>query len=427
LTAPRGVEQRRPVATPTPLTWRGVRISKFALCVHRGPRSGVSPPPSRSMLRRSFIWRLALDHLFRIQRAHIVCSTLKIPFSILNYCCCVPSSGRGAPVTWFTRPGDSDYEEDENGVLFHNRPRPPYLPTLSQNERVSGPTLTDKTLGDHKRSSIIGWGAATAGAFCIGIVLLSSFPGEDRQSSTSKETPRVTADTTRVSGRGRSLGPNAAQPTNLNDVAASDPSEHATRAADTPAASNALGRPVKSASDERIKQDVRQVAARDNPVATRHANTSPRATPRDAKGASSAPVKTAAARPNAPVSAPALARAPRVAATPLPRRVPPGILGATVGARLVRSPARWIGGGPSDADNQRGRYRGTVGVQVTVNPAGYVSRCAPIRGSGNAGLDTMTCRLVVQRARFTPAFDGQGRPTASQVYTTFVWGRTRRR
>ena len=50
-------------------------------------------------------------------------------------------------MTWFARLGDSDYEEDENGVRFHNRPRPPYLvPTLSQNERVSAPTLTDKTL-----------------------------------------------------------------------------------------------------------------------------------------------------------------------------------------------------------------------------------------------------------------------------------------
>jgi len=94
---------------------------------------------------------------------------------------------------------------------------------------------------------------------------------------------------------------------------------------------------------------------------------------------------------------------------------------------VIRSPAQWIGGGPTDADNRRGRYQGTVAVQVTVEADGRVSRCATVRGSGNAGLDEMTCRLVRERARFTPALDARGRPVASQAHTDFVWGRRRPR
>ena len=331
-------------------------------------------------------------------------------------------------MTWFARRGGSEYEEDENGVRFHNRPRPRYLvPTLSQNEGASAPALTDKTLGDRKRISISGWGAATAGIFCIGIVLLSFFPGRDRQSSIGKEKPRVTADAARASRAGSGSGPTAAlRPTDLDGVAGSEPAKHETHGDGAPAASDALGRPIGRASDESKGQDVRRLAARENPAATGPANSSPRGTSQAAKGALSAPVKTAAARPKAP--APAPAHVPKAPATlPRPGGTAPAILGATARAGPVRTPARWIGGGPSDADNRGGRYHGTVGVQVTVNRAGYVSRCAPVGGSGNARLGTMTCRLVLQRARFTPALDEQGRPIASQVYTTFVWGRIRRR
>jgi TonB family protein len=89
----------------------------------------------------------------------------------------------------------------------------------------------------------------------------------------------------------------------------------------------------------------------------------------------------------------------------------------------IRRPARWVGGGPTDADNPQGRYQGSLAVQVTVGPGGRVSHCVPVRGSGSAGLDAMTCRLVRDRAQFEPALDAQGRPVASQAYATFVWGR----
>ena len=313
-------------------------------------------------------------HLLRVQYGTLDAGNAFLYQDIVVVCL---SSGRGALVTWFARLGDSDYEEDENGVRFHTRPRPSYLaPTLNQSERVSAPTLIDKTLNGQKRSSIVGWGAAAAGAVCIGIALLSYLPGGGRQSSTGEEKARVTADATRASGEGRRLGPIASEPPrDLDGGSGLDPAEQGTRG-DIPAASDALGRPVRRASD------VGKPAARGDPVATRHASTSPRDTSPAAKEPLSAPVKTAGARPKAEASA--LARVPGGSAT-APRPAAPAILGTTAGARLARTPARWIGGGPTDADNRRGRYQGTVGVQVTVNPAGHVSRCAPVRRSGNAG------------------------------------------
>jgi protein TonB len=67
-----------------------------------------------------------------------------------------------------------------------------------------------------------------------------------------------------------------------------------------------------------------------------------------------------------------------------------------------------------------------VVVQFTIEPSGSVSNCTPARPSGNAEMDALTCRIVVQRARFAPARDAQGRAVASQAHATYVWGRGRR-
>lgn len=61
--------------------------------------------------------------------------------------------------------------------------------------------------------------------------------------------------------------------------------------------------------------------------------------------------------------------------------------------------------------NRYGRYEGRVEVRFRVLLNGHVSQCAPIRGSGNAELAAITCRLVEQRLRFTPATDADGKPS----------------
>jgi protein TonB len=85
-----------------------------------------------------------------------------------------------------------------------------------------------------------------------------------------------------------------------------------------------------------------------------------------------------------------------------------------------------VSGGPSDADNRGGRYRGAVVVQFAVNSEGRVSSCSPVRSSGNRDLDALTCRLLVNRARFRPARDAQGRAVETDAHATYHWGRGRR-
>ena len=88
---------------------------------------------------------------------------------------------------------------------------------------------------------------------------------------------------------------------------------------------------------------------------------------------------------------------------------------------------RLVGGGLVNADNVGGRFQGTVGVRIAVGASGRPSGCQVTRSSGNAGLDSTTCRLLQQRLQFSPARDRQGNPTSSVVESTHVWGRRPRR
>ena len=123
--------------------------------------------------------------------------------------------------------------------------------------------------------------------------------------------------------------------------------------------------------------------------------------------------------------------APR--ATPPDREGPPPTPIATAprvtmqaAAKVVAAPSTWIIGGPIAIDTRRGRYKGTVAVRFTVGLDGRLSNCTTAQSSGNSDLDALTCRTLVQRARFTPARGAQGQPMASQAVATYVWGRGQR-
>ncbi|HVF84054.1 MAG TPA: DnaJ domain-containing protein [Sphingomicrobium sp.] len=111
--------------------------------------------------------------------------------------------------------------------------------------------------------------------------------------------------------------------------------------------------------------------------------------------------------------------APPPAATPAPVPAPPPVNRTAA--------ARWISGGLMDSDNPGGRFQGSVSVRFIVRPNGTVADCRPIASSGNPALDSMTCALTEQRLRFIPALDRQGRPVASEIRTSYTWGRRQRR
>lgn len=64
---------------------------------------------------------------------------------------------------------------------------------------------------------------------------------------------------------------------------------------------------------------------------------------------------------------------------------------------------------------------GTVGVRFVVEPDGRVSRCDVERSSGVPVLDDRTCALIVQRFRYDPSRDPDGRPVRATIVQNHSW------
>lgn len=295
---------------------------------------------------------------------------------------------------------------EEEAELVHADPLTPD-PAATFNDNESAPEFE---ADGNKGSSLRNWRVGAVFASVLGLVLVASWPGLDRQLSTSEEPAGVTTGAW-ASRAGQGSGPQA--PGNPGSA----PGQQAAFPRQGPAESDAPDQSTGSprTTNESATPGVAEVATSDVAAAQSPAAAAPTGAPAPASVGPSGP--TAAVEPQTEAPASSVAGAPSTEA-------------ATARIEGPSSPARrsaqWIGGGPTDADNPRGRYQGNLEVQVMVDANGRVSSCAPVRGSGNAGLDALTCRLVKERARFTPALDAQGRPVASEAYTSFVWGRTPR-
>ena len=88
-------------------------------------------------------------------------------------------------------------------------------------------------------------------------------------------------------------------------------------------------------------------------------------------------------------------------------------------------PARWISGRIMNSDYPRSAVRarasGTVFLRFVVAPSGRVSECDVTRSSGNRALDETTCRLIVQRFRYRPALNSEGRPIPAVIRGEHEW------
>jgi protein TonB len=78
----------------------------------------------------------------------------------------------------------------------------------------------------------------------------------------------------------------------------------------------------------------------------------------------------------------------------------------------------------------RGDYRlmaagrlpaGRAMVSLRVEPNGVTSNCRVVRSSGDPVVDENLCPLIVQRLRFRPALDDQGRPVPYQLQYVATW------
>lgn len=74
---------------------------------------------------------------------------------------------------------------------------------------------------------------------------------------------------------------------------------------------------------------------------------------------------------------------------------------------------------PRDAADRN--EQGRVQVTVHVDAAGAVSSCEIKQSSGFPSLDTRTCEIIAQRAKFLPARDSAGKPVPSETTQAVTW------
>jgi protein TonB len=98
---------------------------------------------------------------------------------------------------------------------------------------------------------------------------------------------------------------------------------------------------------------------------------------------------------------------------PPPRKVEP--------ARARANLASYVSDSDYPAAAIRSEEQGTTRFRLAVGPDGKVSECIVTGSSGSSSLDAATCRIMKARARFTPALDGTGNPTADTIANAIKW------
>lgn len=69
----------------------------------------------------------------------------------------------------------------------------------------------------------------------------------------------------------------------------------------------------------------------------------------------------------------------------------------------------------------RNEEQGTVAIRLDIGVDGAVTACTVTGSSGSQSLDSTTCRLLQQRARFSPARDARGRPVPDTYTQHIAW------
>jgi hypothetical protein len=69
----------------------------------------------------------------------------------------------------------------------------------------------------------------------------------------------------------------------------------------------------------------------------------------------------------------------------------------------------------------RANQTGMTGVMLLVDESGTVKDCTLIETSGISTLDSRSCGIILERARFRPATDAEGRPLKSAVTARIRW------
>jgi protein TonB len=99
---------------------------------------------------------------------------------------------------------------------------------------------------------------------------------------------------------------------------------------------------------------------------------------------------------------------------------PPGSRGKSV-PRPDRSWDSWVTNADYPLDAWRAREEGMVQYDVAVDAQGKPAGCTITYSTATPALEAETCRLLLERARFQPAEDANGKPRASVWAGETVW------
>jgi periplasmic protein TonB len=92
-----------------------------------------------------------------------------------------------------------------------------------------------------------------------------------------------------------------------------------------------------------------------------------------------------------------------------------------IGARPVGKPGSWATPEDYPSLDLNAEHEGVTHFSLSIDAQGRVSGCTVTGTSGWPGLDTATCRLIMKRARFSPAMDENGQPTTGGFASAVRW------
>ncbi|CAN1554368.1 TonB/TolA, C-terminal [Sphingomonadaceae bacterium] len=84
-------------------------------------------------------------------------------------------------------------------------------------------------------------------------------------------------------------------------------------------------------------------------------------------------------------------------------------------------PGRWVYSSDYPKEARKSRSVGTVGFLVKVSRDGVPASCLVLKSSGTGALDNATCRVVMQRARFHPPKDLNGKSSDGYFVSSINW------
>jgi periplasmic protein TonB len=127
-----------------------------------------------------------------------------------------------------------------------------------------------------------------------------------------------------------------------------------------------------------------------------------------------------------PAPAPAIQSAPAPvvlppAPTAPPAPPPPAAPTVNKAASAKGNPATWFSTDDYPARALREEAEGTVGISWEINEQGRAENCRVTQSSGNADLDEASCRVLMRKARYTPALDQNGNPMRTTSSRRVSW------